>query len=158
MPMKLRLGGEWRDISAAKVYLNGAWRPLVAIKIYYDSAWRDVANFTGGGGSVTLSISPSPVTRTGRNETINTANVTATPAGGLAPYTYAWTKQSGDSISAVSSSSAVTQFQATGMAVDETRQAVFRCTCTDSLGSSATADVSVSITRTELFEDPGGNQ
>lgn len=156
MPMKLRLGGAWRDIVAARVFLNGAWRSLVTIKVYLDGAWRDVANFTSGGGTITLALSSSIIEGSGRTSTVTTSNVTATPTGGQTPYTYAWVKQSGDDISAVSPTSAVTAFRALNMDDGETRNAVFRCTCTDNLGSSATADVSVSITRTEPV-DTGGN-
>jgi hypothetical protein len=158
MPMKLRLGGAWQDIVGAKVFSGSAWRTPTAIKVYEDGAWRDVANFTGGGGSITLSISPSPATRTGQLATITTANVTATPAGGLAPYTYAWVKQSGDDINAVSPSSAVTRFRADGMSAPETRTAIFRCTATDSLSTSDSEDVTVQITCVEGSggpENPG---
>jgi hypothetical protein len=154
MAMKLFLGGAWRDITAARIFLGGAWRPLIAVKEYYDGAWRDVANFTSGGGAITLTLSPSPVSASRRLNTVTSANVTATPAGGQTPYTYAWVKQSGDDISAINPTSAITTFQATAMAVDETRNAVFRCTCTDNLGSSATADVSVSLTRLPPAEGP----
>jgi hypothetical protein len=153
--MKLRLGGAWKDITGAKIFSGGAWRTLTAIKIYEGGAWRDVANFTGGGGSITLAISPSPVTKTGRTATITTGNVTATPTGGLAPYTYAWVKQSGDDINITAPSSAVTAFRADGMSVDEVRTAVFRCTCTDALSTTDSEDVTVQITCLEEF-DPGG--
>jgi hypothetical protein len=144
--MKLRLGGAWQDITGAKVFSGGAWRTVTAIKVYEDAAWRDVANFTGGGGTITLAISPSPVTKTGRTATITTSNVTATPAGGLAPYAYAWVKQSGDDIGITAPSSAVTKFHADGMSVDEVRTAVFRCTCTDALTTTDSEDATVQIT------------
>jgi hypothetical protein len=154
MAMKLRLGGAWRDITAARIFLGGAWRPLIAVREYYDGAWRDVANFTSGGGTITLTLSPALVTDSGRNSTVTTSNVTATPAGGQTPYTYAWAKQSGDDISAISPASAITAFRAINMSDDETRNAVFRCTCTDNLGSSDTADISISLTRLPPAEGP----
>lgn len=155
MGMKTRVGGAWKDIIAARVFASGAWRSLVGVKVYSDGAWRDVANFTSGGGSITLAISPSPVTAQRRNATVQSLNVTATPTGGIAPYTYSWVKQSGDDITALSPSAAVTKFVASGMDELEERSAVFRCTGTDSLGSTDSEDVTVTLTRLEDF-DLGG--
>jgi hypothetical protein len=157
MAMKVRLGGAWRDIVGARIYSSGSWRSLKSIKVYFDGSWRDVANFTAGAGTITLTLSTSSISATRRTSNVNSGQITATPSGGQVPYTYAWVKQSGDSISATNPTSAITSFQATGMAVDETRNAVFRCTCTDTFGSSATADVSVSLTCLEPV-DTGGTQ
>jgi hypothetical protein len=154
--VKARIGGAWRDLTGGRVFLGGAWRTLKSGKAYIGGAWRDTANFTPGQGTITLTLSTSSVTTSRRLSTVTSPSVTATPASGQTPYTYAWVKQSGDSISATNSTSAITAFQAIGMAVLETRTAVFRCTCTDSLGSSATADVSVSLTRIEDSEELGG--
>ena len=83
---------------------------------------------TSGGGPVTLT----------------TPTVTAEAAGGVGPYTYAWTRISGDSaITATAPSAATTAFTAS-LAVDETKIAMFRVTATDTAtGATATADVSV---------------
>lgn len=157
MPLQIRFGGNWITPSALKIFSGGAWRDIKAIKLFADGEWRDVGNFTtpaeegggGGGGTLVISVSNTTVNKSGTNQSILTGNVTTTPSGGLAPYTYAWAKLSGDSISAVSPASATTQFRATTMAELEVRTATFRVTCTDSLGSSDTEDVSVTITRTE---------
>ena len=119
--------------------------------------WRDVANFTSGGGTITLTASSSSVSRSGRNSSLQAGPVLVTPSGGQSPYTYAWTRESGNLISATSPASAQTYFRASNMTELEERTAVFRCTATDALGSTATADVSVSITRNEDI-DIGGNQ
>jgi hypothetical protein len=156
--VKARIGGAWRDLTGGRVFLGGAWRTLKSGKAYIGGAWRDTANFTPGQGTITLTLSTSSISATRRLSSVNSGQVTATPSGGQVPYTYAWVKQSGDDISAANSVSAITSFQATGMAIDETRNAVFRCTCTDSLGSSATADVSVSLTCIEPVDTGGGTQ
>ena len=73
-----------------------------------------------------------------------------TVSGGVAPYSYSWTKLSGDSITANSATAATTTFSATGLFSGEARDATFRCTVTDSTGGTpltATADVFVSIER-----------
>lgn len=157
MPTKIRQGGAWRTITGCKVFKGGSWRSIKAIKVYSDGAWRDVGNFTVGGGDLNLTLSNSSVTRSARLTTIGSTIVIASPTGGQTPYTYAWTKQSGDAISAMTPSNAGTAFQASGMAILETRTAVFRCTVTDTLGSSEHADVSVTITRLEPL-DLGGTQ
>ncbi|MEL7447750.1 MAG: hypothetical protein AAFN78_00995 [Pseudomonadota bacterium] len=65
------------------------------------------------------------------NGTQNTPQTrTCEAAGGDAPYTYQWTRVSGDTqITAVASTSATTSFQSTG--TNQLRQAVFRCDVTD---------------------------
>ena len=156
MPMQGRIGGAWRTPTACKAYVGGQYRSIKAIKAFVDGSWRDVANFTTGGGTITLTASASSVTRTGFNSSIQAGPVLVTPAGGQSPYTYAWTRESGALISATSANSAQTYFRASNMSELEERNAVFRCTCTDAFGSTATADVSVSITRNELI-DTGGN-
>ena len=153
--MEVFCGGAWREITSAEAFVNGAWRSLSYAEAYVDGQWRTVANFTpagsggGGGGTITLSLNTSSVNVATFNSSTNTSNVTATPSGGLAPYTYSWVKQSGGAITASFPTVATTRFAASGLTVDETRSAIFRCTCTDALGSTATADVSVSITRIE---------
>lgn len=163
MPMQTRLGGTWQQITGAKAFLSGSWRTIKAIKAYIGGEWRDVANFSppgpggGGGGTLTLSLSASSVGRATANSSTVTTNVTVTPSGGIAPYTYSWAKQSGDAITASATTAATTAFSASSLVVDETRTAVFRCTCTDSLGVSATSgDVTVTITRFERSGVPGG--
>lgn len=157
MGLKIRNGGAWRNISSLKIRSGGGWRSIKAIKVYSGGAWRDVANFTTGGGTLSVSLSVDSVGRSARLSTISTTIVTATPLGGQTPYTYSWAKQSGDDISAMTPANSGTAFQASGMDIFETRTAVFRCTVTDTLGSSAHDDVTVTIIRLEPL-DIGGNQ
>jgi hypothetical protein len=99
--------------------------------------------------ALSLSVSPSSLTTSGTSASLTTASATATAVGGTSPYTYAWTRQSGStSISADSASSATSTFTGTSLASGTTYDAVFRCTVTDNVAATKTADVSVSITRT----------
>ncbi len=76
-----------------------------------------------------------------------TDGTTVTPSGGVAPYTYAWTKKSGDTIAPDSAAAATTTFTAT-VTDQQIKSAVYTCTVTDSTGGTAlttTVDVSISI-------------
>lgn len=155
--MQLRLGGAWQAIAGAKVFASKSWRTVVAVRIYSGGAWRLVANWTppsppppgggggtggtGGGGTISVSISPSPFTgQNTRTGTTPRATLTATPHGGLSPYTYSWTTvTSSDPMTIVSPTLASTVVKGP----DSTSStATFRCTVTDSLGVTAHADVS----------------
>ena len=154
MTMSVRAGGAWKDLTQGKAYINGAWRNLVGAQAFIDGAWKVVASFVS---SMTVALSTSSVSRSARLSTINTAAVTCTPTGGLNPYTYSWVKQSGDTITANQPTSASCAFQASGMAEEEVRSAVFRCTVTDTLGTAVTSsDLTVTITRLAAI-DTGGN-
>lgn len=156
--MLVRAGGANQTITGARAFVSGAWRPIIGAKAYVDGAWRVVGNFTSGAGSISLSLSPTTITKTGRNNaTVTSTQVVAIPTGGQTPYTYAWVKQSGDDISATAPAASSTQFRATNMEIDETRTAVFRCTATDAFANSDSEDITVTIIRLEPI-DIGGNQ
>jgi hypothetical protein len=109
----------------------------------------DVAvDCTNTGSTLAVTASPSTVTATGGTTTITSSASTASASGGAGGYTYTWARISGSTgISAVSPNSQATTFTAIGLAADEARSAVFRCTVTDAASATATVDVSVTITR-----------
>jgi hypothetical protein len=96
-----------------------------------------------------LTVSPASLAKFGTTSTLTTDTTTATPTGGVGPYTYAWTNVSGATLTVTASTSATTAFQATGLAVGEARDATYRCTVTDSTAATATADVLITIERTD---------
>ena len=159
MTMLVRLGGAWQTITGAKVFASGSWRTLSGIKVYASGAWRDVASFSppppppggggGGGGSMTLSISPDFQSVTGPGGTVTSNPVTATPSGGVAPYTYTWSISDLEGNPSINSPTlATTTFSASGLFPDEPVVPSFQCVCRDSLGNTASAECSVSFTRT----------
>jgi hypothetical protein len=77
--------------------------------------------------------------------TSTTPTLTVTAAGGTSPYTYAWAKVSGDTLTVTSPTTAATTFSGTP-GIGNTLHAVYRCTVTDNVAATATVDVSVSIT------------
>lgn len=109
-------------------------------------------NVTIGRTSLSVSLSPTSLSKVGATSSLTTASVTATPSGGTAPYAYAWTKLSGDAITCNSPSAATTTFTASGLAAGGAdRTATYRCTVTDSAAVSAVADIVVYIERISLL-------
>lgn len=93
------------------------------------------------GSFINSPASNSPPTRA----VATTPATVATPSGGTAPYTYAWTRISGSTaISADSPSSASTTFSGS-VGVNAVISAVFRVTVTDASAATATADVNVDL-------------
>lgn len=104
--------------------------------------------FYGKSGTPAFSASNNgPANAAGAGPSQTTNSVTVTPSGGTAPYSYAWAKDSGDTISANSPTAATTSF--TGSTADgETASAVFTCTVTDNVGAKAYTSVVVTLTDT----------
>lgn len=105
------------------------------------------SDFYGRSGGFSVSAN-SPVSGFGSGSTINTSPSTASVVGGTPPYTYAWTFEGGDALTALSPSSASTAFQSTTAQIGEPQSATFNCSVTDSLGAIGTSNsVLANITR-----------
>jgi hypothetical protein len=154
MTALVRLGGEWKTISAAKVFANGTWRTLAAIRAFVGGEWREVANFTapstppgtdpGTPTGLTATASPTEQTASGTTASIISQPITVTPSGGLAPYTYSWTASA---LVISSPTSATSKFTAPGLGRGEMLEAGVSCRVTDSLGSTVTAHATISFER-----------
>lgn len=102
--------------------------------------------------TMTASASPTLLSKVGVASSQTTLSTTVTQVGGVAPYTYAWTKVEGDTLTVNSSTADTTTFSATGLLQGENLDATYRCTVTDSTGGTpltATADVFITIERLE---------
>lgn len=146
-------GSALQTITKLRIQDGGTLRNILRLKVMDADgvALRTVATFAA---PLSLSISPSPTAGSsfasaGAPASCTTAPVTATPSGGLGPYSYSWTALSGDG-TINSPSSATTAFSYASIAPDSA-SGTFRCTCTDSSGQSATADVSATF----LLVTPG---
>lgn len=144
---KVQNAGTLRTITGGKVRVAGVTRTLKTAKVMHGGSLRTVAIFAS---PLTVSASPSAAQGDFAGsgalppQGLETNLVTAIPSGGFAPYTYAWTHVSGDTFTVTNPSSASTYFAHTFTSYG-TRSGVYRCTVTDSLGSTATVDVNVLI-------------
>jgi hypothetical protein len=117
------------------------------------TAQQPVVDTGGGTAALTVAIAPSPATGTvaySGTPVAPTRTVTATPAGGTAPYTYSWTRaDSGGTAFTPSSSTAAgpTFTIPTGSTAYNVTQS-WRCTVHDSAGAVAQALVSITLKRT----------
>lgn len=134
--MRARVSGAWRDISAGKIKVDGVWRTVTRIVGKVSGAWEDYAIFAP---AVTVTISPLTAIAYDYDvgpSTITTNAVTATPTGGVAPFSYAWA--GGTTATApTSATTAFSRFTNAGETVPET----WTVTVTDSLGQSGTASI-----------------
>lgn len=153
MTLKRWDGAAYQDIAAIKRWDGSSWVDLTVLKRWDGSAWVDITLPGGGGGSLSITISrdflqkadidPEPAPSF---KTLQTATVTVTAVGGTGPYTYAWSRVSGDSaILCTQPNLASTEFSAT-VAKNSDRTATWRCTVTDAAMAVRTVDIDILIT------------
>jgi hypothetical protein len=113
---------------------------------------------TSGTPAVSVSVSDTTPTGSASTATVSSNSTTASASGGTSPYTYAWTRKSGDrSISASSANSATTSFSRGSCIAGTSYSAVWRCEATDDNGNTAfSADVTITLTRTGSSGGGGG--
>ena len=149
--MEVKINGVWADITSGDVIISGVQRSLIRAEYYDGSAWKEVLRFTdtltaaitGDGYAYGASSGATSAT---------TGNVTATPTGGLGPYTYSWALVSstgGDSTVIANSTQATTTFSKPNIPAYTIYTDIFRVTITDYFGATATADFSI------IFENLG---
>ena len=135
--MKVNIGGVWKTVKTAKVNVAGVWRTVTKARVNVAGVWKvgDVFLLP-----LTATVNDSnPSGETFGSNPVYTNTVTVTPAGGAAPYTYAWVRTSGTG-AANFPTAAVTNFFAT-VPNFNTYVGFFRCTVTDAIGGTATVDV-----------------
>lgn len=148
MTQEVYLGGAWRTVDTGEVYLFGAWRRLTYAEAYRDGTWVNLATYTS---PVSVSVSPDSASGMAASASptgVGTNRVTATGSGGLPPYSYAWTLQvndGGTASTATSPSMAGTSFAKANVPDGTIYNDVWRVTVTDSLGSTAFADITATF-------------
>jgi len=135
------IAGGWRTPKRGEVLIGGAWRTITRGEQYRSGAWKRIAAFVSpmsvtandATGSI-VNRKPAPVTS---NFSI------ATPTGGLAPYSYAWTIIEGSAVT-LTPNNAATQFRGVVAPGNDT-YSIARVVCTDALGTTATTTVGISL-------------
>jgi|SRR6185503_3138127 len=145
MPLFIHKNGTWKMLTPW-VRKAGIWKLLTA-SARTGGSW--------GTPSTPLSVvldTTSIVTVEGDDQTIiRGGSSTATPSGGSAPYSYAWTRESGDTLDVDGAATAIASFSVVPTPAQPVFDAIYRCTVTDNLGATAYALVSVHLEYTGTF-------
>ena len=151
MPLKVVISGVEKDAVRADVIVNGATKAARRVEVWTGSAWKVGQSFLSP-----LTAAPVPTSAFGSiyglpgSVTVQTNTVTATPSGGQGPYSYAWSIIAGTGVTIVGAPAATVRFRTT-MNIG-TKTGTAQCVVTDSLGSTAT--ITVPITLENLGENP----
>ena len=140
MTFTVRDAGATRTITGGKVRIAGVDRRLLRIEGMDAGQLRLVATFAD---PLSVKVSPTEVfAARGSDQTITmtTGFTTATPSGGLGPYTYSWARTQGTVGVPNAPSMATTTFTG-AVEPGDIQQSTFLVTVTDSAGQTATADV-----------------
>lgn len=140
MAIKIRRDGVLQTITRIRVGQGGAVRDIRTVKVQQGGVLRTVASFISS-----LSASANfPFYAQGFAEVpgpvfVESNSVTITPAGGAAPYSYAWTQTAGAAVTLSGTTTATASFTATRNIGTTTGE--IECVVTDSLGATATVAV-----------------
>lgn len=149
--LSVRQGGALREIKRLRLLQLGSLRDIRVLKQLNGGTLRIVGQFAP---ALSVSASPSSVSGatssfSGPPQGVVTNSTTATPAGGVAPYTYAWTITGQGSPGALSPNAAKTAFVAT-VPCGETYSNTATVTVTDAIGQTATDTVAAQFTHADL--------
>lgn len=140
-----------RTAVAMRVGASNTSFPVRQVRQQVGAVLRTIANFVP---ELTLSVSLDPIFGQAIGlgpQPVFSDETTAIPSGGLPPYSYAWTMLSNPSgeASLVSVNTATTSVSATleNTAVSGT----IRCTVTDALNRTATADVDFTLQHSDFL-------
>src|SRR5688500_1349462 len=94
-------GAAYIDLTIIRRWDGAAWQDVATLERWDGAAYVDTG-WGGGGTSLSAIVSPATVetaTVTGDElvAELESESATVTASGGTAPYTYAWTRLSGDS-------------------------------------------------------------
>lgn len=134
------MAGAWHAVTRAELYVGGQWRTVKRGEAYKAADWRTILSFVP-----TMSVSANDVFGSGATLQITSDPSTATPVGGVAPFTYTWSVVSGSAV-ALTPNSATTAFRAF-LAPTATDNSTAEVLATDALGATATATIQITLSR-----------
>lgn len=141
----------WKEITRAIFYTGTKWANITRGIFYNGTDWVEIGKFTD---PLTLSNSPSTVSGiifTNSTQGVRTSQTTATPSGGLRPFTYQYSLVSHDGPTPPAPETptmARTAFIQGNVGPGEFYQATFRCVVTDSIGQTAQSTIQATFTNT----------
>lgn len=140
--MKVFAGGT-REITRGIIQIGGQQRRITRGLANIGGLLKTIVSFVP---PMSVSVPPFMYVSGSSNATIriDTDVVTATVTGGKSPFTYSWALISGFGISISNPTLASTSFSAV-VGPGDTRVGTVRVTATDSLGTSRTSDIGVTI-------------
>jgi hypothetical protein len=148
MTIKIKdAAGVLQTITGGKIRDGATLRQLQTIKLWDGTTMRTVAQFVP---PLTASASPAFALVFGTTSTLTTSSVTAVPSGGLAPYTYVWTRTSG-AATANTPAIASTTFTQTGLIAEDYQVSTFNCVVSDSSGQTANFSITAEFNRISGF-------
>lgn len=148
-----------KDVAALSLRTGGVLKAIETASLRTALGLVEVWPVAGGGGALTININTPLVQGAAASDvspSVTTDQVTATPANGVAPFTYLWELIADDGgVWAIENANvATTRFYHTLVSSGDTYTATFRCTVTDANGfTGETADVTAIVTN---YGDPRG--
>lgn len=135
--MKIARADGIKTVTSVRIAVGNLPRRVTRIVGMVDGQTRTLARFVP---PLSVTLSPLSVSGSQRSDTatpVQTASMLATPAGGLAPFTYIWTIGSPGVV--LSPGSARTGFRHPSVQPFETEFLAVTVTVTDAIGATATA-------------------
>lgn len=145
MPVSIRTGGVVQPISRLSVQISGSLKPLRKLSVRTGGTLKLIYN---AASALTLDIEPNPAeAHPPRGSGTAGISVTATPSGGVGPYSYSWRTVSfvGAIPGIVAASFASTLITQSGLVQFDDNPCTFACDVTDSTGATATASVAATF-------------
>jgi len=124
---KVKVAGVWEDVQTGYVKVAGVW------EVFYS-----------GVTPVSLNVAPAFVSGQGQGLVVSDP-ATGTPSNGVGPFTYQWSKVSGDTLGIGSPTNATSVFSG-NVPPAGSLNAVYRLTVTDTGNSNTTAFDDVDVT------------
>lgn len=149
MTVSVRQAGALFAASNIRIKVGGLLKTVISGRVMVADALK---TFYAVSSELSLAVSPDSRLAVGFTATATSAAFTATPTGGIAPYSYAWSIVSyeGALPTALNPSFASSGFRQTGLGIGDSNLCAIRCDVTDSIGTTAFDTAQVTFTRDSM--------